>query len=116
MFRSARVACLALAALPAFAFAQADDSVIPAAACVKPTLPALGTKLDKKAADTLNAAVNAYAACSNAYIADRRKIAAKHQAIVTAQSDAANNYAVDFNAYATALEAFSKSQTPAAKR
>ena len=116
MLRSARIACLALAALPAFAFAQADDSVIPAATCVKPVVPALGAKLDKKTADTLNGAVNAYAACSSAYIAERRAIAARHQAIVTAQTDAGNTYARDFNAYASALEAFSKSQAAATKK
>ena len=116
MLSFARSACLALTVLPTFALAQANDAVIPAATCVKPTVPTLGTKLDKKAAETLNAAVSAYSACSSAYIAERRAIVAKHQAIVSAQTDAANAYAADFNAYATALEAFSKSQAPAAKK
>ena len=110
MRHAAQLAATLLLALPAFAFAQADDTTIPAATCVKPVVPAVGVKLDKKAAEKLNGESTAYAACASAYIAERRAIANKHQVIVTAQTAAANAFASDFNAYATALETYSTGQ------
>ncbi len=113
MFHPARITLAALLALPVLVFAQPDDAVVPAATCVKPAVPAIGTKLDAKSAEKLNGESKAYAACASAYIAERRAIAAKHQAIVTTQTNAGNAFATEFNAYAAALDAFSKAQAAA---
>ncbi len=110
MFRPARFACVTLLALPAFAFAQADDTAVPAATCVKPVVPAINATLTKAASDKLNAESTAYATCSSAYIAARRATTAKYQAVANAHVDASNKFTADFNAFAASLEAFSKAQ------
>jgi len=110
MLRSVRVACLTLLALPAFAFAQADDTAIPASTCIKPSVPAATITLDKAAAEKLNAESRAYASCGDAYMKARRATAEKYQQIANAQIGAANAFAADYNAFATALGDFSKAQ------
>ncbi len=113
MLRSTLVAPVALTlllALPAFAFAQADDTLVPPSSCVKPTVPAAGTALDKAAAEKLNSESKAYSACADAYMTARRTAANKYQLIANTQINAANAFAADFNTFATALDGFSKAQ------
>lgn len=116
MLRSVRFATACLLALPAFAFAQADDTAVPAASCIRPAVPAAGAALDKAAADKLNTESKAYAACADAYMKARRATADKHQLIANGHVNAANALAADFNAYATALDAFSKAQAAKAAK
>ncbi|MDO9452899.1 MAG: hypothetical protein Q7J29_08560 [Stagnimonas sp.] len=110
MLRSVRVACFTLLALPAFAFAQVDDTAIAASTCIKPSVPAATVTLDKAAAEKLNAESRAYAGCGDAYMKARRATAEKYQQIANAQVSAANAFAADYNAFAAALGEFSKAQ------
>lgn len=110
MLRSVRFAAVCLLALPAFAFAQADDVPVPAANCIKPTVPAVGTSLDKAKADKLNAETTAYGACADAYLKARRATTKKYQDIANTHADAGNAFATDFNGFVATLEAFSKAQ------
>ena len=113
MLRTARIAALSLALLPAFA--AADDSVVPPTTCTRPVLPDASKPLSKPAADKLNAEVAAYQTCASSYITERRAIADQHKAIATAHGNAANVFVTGFNAYAAELEAFSKAQAARAK-
>lgn len=110
MLRTARIACFALLTLPTLVLAQADDITVPAAACVKPVVPAIGASLDKAAAEKLNTSSTAYAACADAYLKARRATSGKYQAIANAHINASNAFAAEFNAYAAALDVFSKAQ------
>lgn len=116
MIRSACLACIALLALPVLALAQVDDTVVPPIGCVKPTVPAIGTTLDKAAAEKLNAQSAAYSACGDVYRKARRASADKYQAIANAQINAANGFAAEFNEYAASLDAFGKAQAAKAAK
>ena len=108
--------CAALLALPSLAFAQADDSAVPASTCVKPAIPAVDAAIDNKAAEKLNADVAAYSACAEAYMKARRATAEKYQGISNAHQTAANALAVEFNGWSTALNAFGAARTAKDKK
>ncbi len=116
MFRSARLACITLVALPLLAFAQSDDTIVPPVTCVKPAVPAIGASLTKAASEKLNAESTAYAACGDSYLKARRAATAKYQAIANAHVDASNKFATEFNAFAASLDALSKAQAAKAAK
>ena len=116
MHRSVRFAAFCLLALPAFAFAQAEDVAVPVASCIKPVVPAVGTPLDKAKADKLNAEATAYAACADAYLKARRATTKKYQDIANTHADAGNAFATDFNGFVAALDTFSKAQAAKAAK
>jgi hypothetical protein len=95
--------------------ALADDSVIPPPTCTKPAVPAPGTKLDKKGSDLVNANAATYQACVQAYLAERRGIAKKHEEIAKANTEASNALVKEFNGFAAGMEAFTASQKPPSK-
>ena len=93
----------------------ADDTV-PPPSCAKPTVPAVGTKLDEKTSKQLNTGANAYQACVQTYLTERRAIAKKHEAIAEANTKATNALASEFNGFAAALEAFSRAHNASIKK
>lgn len=115
MFRSLPI-CAALIALPALAFAQADDIAVPPASCIKPMIPAADAALDNAAAEKLNAETKAFGICADAYIKARRTAVEKYQTIANAHANAANAFATDFNNYSTALAAFSAARAAKAEK
>lgn len=108
LFRAALIA--SALTLPAALHAQTDDSSLPPATCIKPTVPAPSATLDEAASKKLNTESTAYQTCIDAYLKARRAVAAKYGAISKAHSDAANAQALEFNGFADRLQAFAAAQ------
>jgi hypothetical protein len=97
----------ALAADPVPAAAPAAAEAIPASNCLRPQLQldAAGKIKDPKA---MQAQVNAYQNCIDAYVAQRKQVVDQHEAAAKANRDAGNAAVKEFNDFAEELSAAQK--------
>ncbi|HZR36264.1 MAG TPA: hypothetical protein VFA75_12885 [Nevskia sp.] len=98
------LAPVAFAADPAAAATPPAVETVAPAQCLRPQIQLDGAGKIKNAKE-LQAQVNTYQSCVDAYVSQRRQVVDQHEAIAKANRDASNAAVKEFNDFAAELSA-----------